>query len=292
MGATNLENPRILEPSAGSGRFLGMQPTEMAKRSDRTAVELDSITGRILKHTYPDTKVMISGFEKAPIPDNSIDIAVSNVPFGRVGVSDPTYKDQKFITHRVHNYFFAKTLDKLRPGGVMAFVTSHYTMDAPGTKRLREHLAERADLVGAIRLPNDAFPDTQVVTDIVYLRKRMPGEKPGNTDWVDTGKVNLRGRYNDESEHSVNQYFIDNPDAIMGVEKATGSQYGAGEYTVESAAGRRYQTGCPKSPAASPAARPRCKPTPRRHSLSPSDDPPIRHPSDPKANSSWATAVP
>ena len=237
MGATNLENPRILEPSAGSGRFLGMQPTEMAKRSERTAVELDSITGRILKHTYPDTKVMISGFEKAPIPDNSIDIAVSNVPFGRVGVHDPTYKGQKFITSRVHNYFFAKTLDKLRPGGVMAFVTSHYTMDAPGTKRLREHLAERADLVGAIRLPNNAFDDTQVVTDIIYLRKRMPGEKPGNTDWVDTGKVTLRGRYNDESEHSVNQYFIDNPDAIMGVAKATGSQYGSGEYTVESAAG-------------------------------------------------------
>ena len=89
MGATNLENPRILEPSAGSGRFLGMQPAEMAKRSDRTAVELDSITGRILKHTYPDAKVMVTGFENAPIPDNSIDIAVSNVPFGKVGVFDP-----------------------------------------------------------------------------------------------------------------------------------------------------------------------------------------------------------
>ena len=280
MGATNLENPRILEPSAGSGRFLGMQPTEMAKRSERTAVELDSITGRILKHTYPDTKVMIAGFEKAPIPDNSIDIAVSNVPFGRVGVHDPTYKGQKFITSRVHNYFFAKTLDKLRPGGVMAFVTSHYTMDAPGTKRLREHLAERADLVGAIRLPNNAFDDTQVVTDIIYLRKRMPGEKPGNTDWVDTGKVTLRGRYNDESEHSVNQYFIDNPDAIMGVAKATGSQYGSGEYTVEPAAGpplsdrlpqitRRVVGGAPKiqsyippavsEPAYTPSERPEGK---------------------------------
>ena len=237
MGATNLENPRILEPSAGSGRFLGMQPAEMAKRSDRTAVELDSITGRILKHTYPDAKVMVTGFENAPIPDNSIDIAVSNVPFGKVGVFDPTYKGQRFITSRVHNYFFAKTLDKLRPGGVMAFVTSHYTMDAPGARRLREHLAERADLVGAIRLPNDAFPDTQVVTDIIYLRKRMPGEQPGNTDWVDTGTVTLRGRYNDESEHSVNQYYLNNPDAILGVAKATGSQYGSGEYTVESAAG-------------------------------------------------------
>ena len=279
MGAANLENPRILEPSAGSGRFLGMQPTEMAKRSDRTAVEKDSITGRILKHTYPDTKVMIAGFEKAPIPDNSIDIAVSNVPFGRVGVNDPAYKGQKFITRRVHNYFFAKTLDKLRPGGVMAFVTSHYTMDAPGAKRLREHLAERADLVGAIRLPNNAFDDTQVVTDIIYLRKRMPGEKPGNTDWVDTGTVNLRGRYNDESEHSVNQYFIDNPDAIMGVAKATGSQYGSGEYTVESAAGppladrlpqinRRVTGGAPKMQAYEPKGS-----LVRRRSGPPSDTP-------------------
>ena len=138
-------------------------------------------------------------------------------------------------------------------------------MDAPGAKRLREHLAERADLVGAIRLPNNAFDDTQVVTDIIYLRKRMPGEKPGNTDWVDTGKVTLRGRYNDESEHSVNQYFIDNPDAIMGVAKATGSQYGSGEYTVESAAGppladrlpqinRRVVGGAPKMQAYTPPA--------------------------------------
>ena len=257
LGAADLENPRILEPSAGSGRFLGLQPAAMAKKSDRTAVELDSLTGRILKHAYPDTKVMISGFEKAPIPDNSIDIAVSNVPFGRVGVSDPAYKDRKFVTHRIHNYFFAKTLDKLRPGGIMAFVTSHNTLDAPGAQRLREHLAERADLVGAIRLPNDAFPDTQVVTDIVYLRKRMEGEKPGNLDWVNTGTVNLRGRYGDEHEHPINQYFLNNPDAIQGVQKATGSQYGANEYTVESAAGpplsdklpqftRRVTGGAPK----------------------------------------------
>ena len=266
LGATNLENPRILEPSAGSGRFLGLQPAAMAKKSDRTAVELDNLTGRILKHAYPDTKVMISGFEKAPIPDNSIDIAVSNVPFGRVGVSDPTYKDKKFVTHRVHNYFFAKTLDKLRPGGIMAFVTSHNTLDAPGAQRLREHLAERADLVGAIRLPNDAFPDTQVVTDIVYMRKRMSGEQPGNLDWVNTGKVTLRGRYGDEHEHPVNQYFLNNPDAIQGVQKATGSQYGANEYTVESAAGpplsdklpqitRRVAGGAPKmQPHVRPAA--------------------------------------
>ena len=235
----------------------------MAKRSDRTAVEKDSITGRILKHTYPDTKVMVSGFEKAPIPDNSIDIAVSNVPFGRVGVNDPAYKGQKFITSRIHNYFFAKTLDKLRPGGVMAFVTSHNTMDAPAAKRLREHLAERADLVGAIRLPQDAFDDTQVVTDIVYLRKRMPDEQPGNTDWVDTGTVNLRGRYNDEYEYPVNQYFLKNPDAIMGVEKATGSMYGSNQYNVESAAGppladrlrpinRRVTGGAPKMQAYEP----------------------------------------
>ena len=277
MGATNLENPHILEPSAGSGRFLGLQPAAMAKRSDRTAVELDSITGRILKHTYPDAKVMITGFEKAPIPDNSIDIAVSNVPFGRVGVFDPTYKGQRFITHRIHNYFFAKTLDKLRPGGVMAFVTSHYTMDAPKAQRLREHLAERADLVGAVRLPQDAFPDTDVTTDIFYLRKRVPGEQPGNTDWVNTGTVTLRNRYNQDTEHFVNQYFIDNPDAILGVAKATGSMYGSGEYTVESLAGKplseRLPQITPRVTAGAPRMQAYAAPAPSEPAFTPSERP-------------------
>ena len=234
MGAGDLENPRVLEPSAGSGRFLGMQPTEMAKRSERTAVELDELTGRILRRAYPDTKVMITGYQKAPIPDESIDIAISNVPFGNFGVIDPAYKDKPYLTNSIHNYFFAKTLEKLRPGGVMGFVTSHYTMDAPGAKRVREYLAERADLVGAIRLPQDAFPDTQVVADILYFRKRLPEEAPGNLDWVNAGSVSLPNRYGGEVQYPVNQYFLDNPHAVLGKHSGSGSMYGTNQYTVES----------------------------------------------------------
>ena len=179
-------------------------------------------------------------------------------PFGRVGVSDPTYRDKKFVTHRIHNYFFAKTLDKLRPGGIMAFVTSHNTLDNPAAQRLREHLAERADLVGAIRLPNRRLSGYRRSSPTLCIcGSGLPGEKPGNLDWVNTGKVTLRGRYGDEAEYPVNQYFLNNPDAIQGVQKATGSQYAANEYTVESAAGpplsdklpqftRRVTGGAPK----------------------------------------------
>ena len=246
-GAGDLDNPRVLEPSAGAGRFLGMQPPEMAKRSERTAVELDQLTGRILRQAYPDTRVMITGYQNAPIPDNSIDIAIGNVPFGNYGVVDPDYRDRKHLSSRIHNYFFAKTLDKLRPGGVMAFVTTHGTLDAPDAKRLREHLAERADLVGAVRLPQDTFPDTQVVTDIIYLRKRTPGEEPGNTDWVDTGTVTLRGQYGSERTYPINQYFLDNPGAVLGENAASGSMYGANQYTVESLEDRPLPDALPRA---------------------------------------------
>ena len=136
MGADKLDNPTVLEPSAGSGRFLGMQPQVMAVKSNRTAVELDKLTGTILKHAYPDTKVINSGYQDAPIPDDSVDIAISNVPFGNRGVVDHSRK--AFLTKSIHNYFFAKTMDKLKPGGVMAFVTTHHTMDAPRAQGVRE----------------------------------------------------------------------------------------------------------------------------------------------------------
>ena len=169
---------RVLEPAAGSGRFLTHQPPHLSAKSEHTAVELDTLSAGVLSHvlseyprraSYPDAFVWNTGFEAAPVPDNYYDIAISNVPFGNYRVHDPEYQDsgRKHLTSNLHNYFFAKALDKLRPGGIMAFVTTHYTMDAPGAKRVREHLAERADLVGAVRLPDNAFPDTQVVTDII-----------------------------------------------------------------------------------------------------------------------------
>ena len=239
MGADKLKRPRVLEPSAGSGRFLGMQPPAMAAKSERTAVELDPMTSGILRRLYPDTKVYNAGFQEAPVPDNHFDVAISNVPFGNVRVFDPEFNatGRKHLTGSIHNYFFAKTLDKLRPGGVMAFVTSHHTMDAPKARDTREYLAERADLVGAVRLPQDAFGDTQVVTDIMYLRKRADGDPPADKSWVETDRVDIAG-----SQFAVNRYFVEHPEKVLGEGSNTGSMYGGGgrEYTVKSAG--KYST--------------------------------------------------
>ena len=243
MGVDNLKNPRILEPSAGSGRFLGYQPKQLTDKSQRIAVELDSLTGRMLKQMYPETTVYAGiGFEKAPIPKDSIDVAVSNVPFGNYPIFDPTFKkDRKKLTRSIHNYFFAKTLEELRPGGVLAFITSHQTLDAPTSKPVRQALAEQADFVGAIRLPNNAFPDTQVVTDIIFMKKRIPGEAKGDQSWIDTTKqpFHVKSSYDDgfDTEIEVNKYFVDNPDMVLGVPSGNGSmnphRYSEGEYTVE-----------------------------------------------------------
>ena len=237
MGADKLKNPKILEPSAGSGRFLGLQPEDMAKRSSRTAVELDPMTADLLTNLYPETKVHSAGFQDAPIPDNHFDIAISNVPFGQIKVHDKEFAatGRKYLANSVHNYFFAKTLDKLRPGGVMAYITSHHTMDAPKAEPVRRYLSDHADLVGAVRLPNNAFPDTQVVTDIIYLKKREPGEASSDDSWVKAGTVKLKDKYGYPAPDApVNQYFLDNPDKVLGKHSAAGSMYGSGEYTVKS----------------------------------------------------------
>ena len=245
MGAGDLKSPVVLEPSVGSGRFLGLQPPEMARRSKRIAVELDSLTGSIAKHAYPDTQVHVAGYEDVHIPDNYVDIAISNVPFGNYPVYDEKYSGQDEKTRSIHNYFFAKTVDKLKPGGVAAFITSHYTMDSAQARDFREGLAEQADFLGAIRLPQNAFPDTQVVTDIIYLRKRDPKDRhPVNRAWVETETVELPtkyvkryGRYGDDigiepQSYTINSYFKANPDQVLGVQDGTGSMRGANEYTV------------------------------------------------------------
>ena len=178
MGADKLDSLNVLEPSAGSGRFPGLQPCHTTMNSKRTGEEFDPMTAGILKHLYVETKVYAAGFQEAPIPDNHFGIAISNVLFGNVKVYDPEFNasGRKFLAGPVHNYFSAKTLDKLRPGGLMAYITSHHTMDAPSAKAIRGYLADRADLPGAIRLPGDAFPDTDVTTDINYLRKRAESD--------------------------------------------------------------------------------------------------------------------
>ncbi|KKL99035.1 hypothetical protein LCGC14_1818470, partial [marine sediment metagenome] len=241
LGIDKIAHPRVLEPAAGSGRFLGFQPADLAARSHRIAVELDQLTGNMLKQTYPQSEVYVMGFEDAPIAEDSIDVAISNVPFGDYPVVDPSFgKKRAFLTRQVHNYFFAKALDKLKPGGVLAFITSHHTMDSTKAQRVRAMWADQADLVGAIRLPKGAFPDTQVVADIVFLQKRLPTEAKGDTSWVNTGPLTLKstgveyGRaYSYDTEVEVNQYFLDNPAMVLGEHSLSGSMYRGNEYSVD-----------------------------------------------------------
>lgn len=239
LGASKLSHPAVLEPSAGSGRFLGYQPEELASRSRRTAIDLDELSGRMLKKLYPNADVHVMGYEKTPLANDSVDIAISNVPFGNIPVYDPEYQKgtKRLLSRQVHNYFFSKTLDKLRPGGVLAFITSHHTLDAPSATPIREALSERADLLGAIRLPKSAFPDTQVVTDIIYLRKRLPGEAPTDTSWVGVETIDLKNPqepWQPPVALPLNRYFVDHPEMVLGTHSAAGSMYrGEGEYTLE-----------------------------------------------------------
>ena len=210
----------ILEPSMGVGNFFGMLPDSM-QDSRLYGVELDSITGRIAKKLYPQADITVAGFETTDRRD-FYDLAVGNVPFGQYNVNDKAYNKLGFS---IHNYFFAKAIDQIRPGGVIAFVTSRYTMDSKDSTA-RKHMAERADLLGAIRLPNNAFranAGTDVVSDIIFLQKR---DRPADIepDWVQLGKT--------EDGFAINQYFVDHPEMVLGELTAESTQYGREELTV------------------------------------------------------------
>ena len=210
----------ILEPSMGVGNFFGMLPDTM-QDSRLYGVELDSITGRIAKKLYPQADITVAGFETTDRRD-FYDLAVGNVPFGQYKVNDKAYNKLGFS---IHNYFFAKAIDQIRPGGVIAFVTSRYTMDSKDSTA-RKHMAERADLLGAIRLPNNAFKanaGTEVVSDIIFLQKR---DRPADIepDWVQLGKT--------EDGFAINQYFVDHPEMVLGELTAESTQYGREELTV------------------------------------------------------------
>ena len=210
----------ILEPSMGVGNFFGMLPDTM-QDSRLYGVELDSITGRIAKKLYPQADITVAGFETTDRRD-FYDLAVGNVPFGQYKVNDKAYNKLGFS---IHNYFFAKAIDQVRPGGVVAFVTSRYTLDSKDSSA-RKHMAERADLLGAIRLPNNAFranAGTDVVSDIIFLQKR---DRPidHEPDWVQLGKT--------EDGFAINQYFADHPEMVLGVLSTESTQYGREELTV------------------------------------------------------------
>ena len=214
------QSGNILEPSMGVGNFFGMLPDSMAD-SRLYGVELDSITGRIAKKLYPQADITVAGFETTDRRD-FYDLAVGNVPFGQYKVNDKAYNKLGFS---IHNYFFAKAIDQVRPGGIVAFVTSRYTMDSKDSTA-RKHMAERADLLGAIRLPNTAFKanaGTEVVSDIIFLQKR---DRPidHEPDWIQLGKT--------EDGFTINSYFVDHPEMVLGELTTESTQYGREECTV------------------------------------------------------------
>ena len=231
VGNMGFQTGNILEPSMGVGNFFGMLPESM-KSSRLYGVELDSITGRIAKQLYPKADITVAGFETTDRKD-FFDLAVGNVPFGQYQVSDRAFDKLGFS---IHNYFFAKALDQVRPGGVVAFVTSRYTMDAKDSAA-RKYIAQRADFLGAIRLPNNAFranAGTDVVSDIIFLQKR---DRPIEIepDWVHTGIWRNPGANADG--FAINRYFIDHPEMVLGRQTSESTQYGRQDFTVAPAEG-------------------------------------------------------
>ena len=219
VGRMGFETGNILEPSCGVGNFFGMLPEEM-RNSRLYGVELDSISGRIAQQLYPKADITVAGFETTDRRD-FYDLAVGNVPFGQYQVRDKAYDKLNFS---IHNYFFAKALDQVRPGGVVAFVTSRYTMDAKDST-VRRYLAQRAELLGAIRLPNNAFKanaGTEVVSDIIFLQKR---DRPLDIvpEWTQTGQT--------EDGFAINRYFLDHPEMVLGRQEPESTAHGM-DYTV------------------------------------------------------------
>lgn len=219
-------NNRILEPAMGTGNFFGFMPQEIADGAKLYGVELDRVTGKIATKLYPQAKIQIKGFEETAFQDNSFDLMVTNVPFGGYTVFDPDYNKYNFY---IHDYFIAKGIDKIKPNGLMAVITSKGTMDKQNPS-IRKYIADRAELVGAVRLPNTAFKqtaNTEVVTDILFFRKREEKINAGveNTEWLATGKT--------EEGYEINNYYIAHPEMILGsLAKETGL-YGAEDITVK-----------------------------------------------------------
>ena len=209
------KNGNILEPSCGTGNFLGMVP-ETLKTSNLYGIELDSISGRIARQLYQKSSIAIEGYEKTELPDSFFDVAIGNVPFGDFKLNDKRYDRNNFL---IHDYFFAKTLDKVRPGGIVAFITSKGTLDKENPT-VRKYIAQRAELLGAIRLPNSTFKNnagTEVTSDIIFLQKR-DGITDIEPDWVYLDK--------DENGITMNNYFIENPDMIMGNMEMVSTRFG------------------------------------------------------------------
>ncbi len=214
----------VVEPACGIGHFIGLMPEEMLRSSTVTGVEIDPLTARIAKALYPDADIREQPFEKSQLPDESFDLAISNVPFGDYPVHDPRWNKYKFP---IHDYFFPAALDKVRPDGLLMFITSRHTMDKLDSS-MRELLASRVELLGAIRLPNDAFKKnagTEVTTDILMFRKLRAGERPSGQAWKRAADF-----INDQKESfALNEYFVAHPEMMLGKMRLARGMYRDGE---------------------------------------------------------------
>ena len=228
---------RMMEPSSGVGNFVGAMPSDMSSKvKSWTMVELDGITGLIAKYLYPNADVRIQGFEKANIPNNFMDVAISNVPFGNYAIADKSYP--KKVTSAIHNYFFAKSLDKVRPGGIVMFITSSYTMNSADST-VRRYIMQRADLLGAIRLPDTAFKGnagTEVVTDILVLKKREANTDYAGEDFLEAPYTRpIAGNWNGAY---INNYFNNHPEMVLGTASFEGGMYRGNNLTYKALEGK------------------------------------------------------
>lgn len=225
LGHLGFTGGRVLEPSAGVGHFIGMIPESLVDKTEWSAVELDPTTGAIAKALYGGADVRVQGFETAKWPDGFFDLSISNVPFGNYPIRDPNYKR----SYNIHDYFFIKALDKVRPGGIVAFITSSGTLDKQADAARRQ-VSDRATFLGAIRLPGGkkgAFAGnagTDVTTDIIFLRKRMDGEPQGDLSWLELKQIKTK-----DGPTEINTYFAEHPEMMLGEMRLTGTRYGANE---------------------------------------------------------------
>ncbi|MBV5282171.1 MAG: DEAD/DEAH box helicase family protein [Paludibacter sp.] len=231
----------VLEPSAGTGNFITYMPNKIKSKSRITAVELDNLTGTVLKYLHDDVTVRVSGIQDANIPNNSQDLIISNVPFGAYKVFDRSFNGEKAeFQNRIHNYFFAKSIDMAREGGIIAFVTSKGVLDAKGNESLRKYLSNNAEFLGAVRLPNNAFKknaNTEVVTDIIFLKKNTTGVK-NNYDFINTKEVEATHKDGEQQMVTVNNYFVQHPENMLG-EIVAGGLYSRDDYTVVERKGQK-----------------------------------------------------
>jgi len=220
---------KILEPGCGVGNFIGLIPDKMKSSTKFTGIEMDHLTAKIAQQLYQRQNVIEGDFIQTKFPPNYFDVAIGNPPFSKsIILLDPEYKKNRFS---LHDYFFAKSLDRVRPGGLLVFVTSRYTMDKQNDKA-RRYLSDRADLLGAIRLPQTAFKQnagTEVVTDVLFLRKRAEGEMPAGEEWKGLGEVSV----GEDKTDFINEYYLNHPEMVLGKHSNTGSMYGPEQYTVE-----------------------------------------------------------